>query len=113
MTPYELLKKLYPINRSITGKGVEMTLRIIQETLNGLQILKIPSGTQCFDWVVPDEWNVQTAFLENDRGERVLDFQKITFTWSDIRFRSTPHSLSKSSKSTSILWKKCPTRSPT
>ena len=76
MTPYELLKKLYPINRSITGKGVEMTLRIIQETLNGLQILKIPSGTQCFDWVVPDERNVQTAFLENDRGERVLDFQK-------------------------------------
>jgi len=76
MTPYQLLERLFPINRSITGQGVEESLEIIKTLLPALRILKIPSGTQCFDWVVPEEWYARNAFLEDDSGERILDFKE-------------------------------------
>ena len=47
---------LFPINRSLTGKGVYETFNYLLEnfSLNG-ELKSIPSGTQVFDWVVPDE----------------------------------------------------------
>ena len=35
---YELAKKLWPINRSITGEGIRQTLNIISQILPELQI---------------------------------------------------------------------------
>ena len=34
---------------------------------------RIPTGTPAFDWTVPREWNVREAYVENARGERVID----------------------------------------
>lgn len=70
-----LLKRLYPICRSITGNGVRETLRILQEHIP-LEMHEIPSGTQVFDWTVPKEWNIRDAYVKNMRGERVIDFTK-------------------------------------
>lgn len=72
---YDLMVRLYPINRSITGNGVRETLEIIQEYIP-LHINEAPTGTQVFDWVIPDEWNVRDAYIKNSRGEKVVDFQK-------------------------------------
>lgn len=72
--PYELMKTLFPICRSITGNGVRQSLRIIRDILSGLQIHEIPSGTQCFDWTVPNEWNIRQGWLANEQGERIVDF---------------------------------------
>lgn len=68
-------KGLFPITRSITGEGVRETLRMIQEELPELIIREVPSGTQCFDWTVPQEWKVSDAFIEDSLGNRVLDFK--------------------------------------
>ena len=38
-------KTLFPINRSITGKGINKTLKIIKENFPKLNIKKIKSGT--------------------------------------------------------------------
>lgn len=73
---YELLKRLFPICRSITGNGVRETLRILQEYVTDLQVVEVPSGTEVFDWIVPAEWNIEDAYVENEAGERVIDFQK-------------------------------------
>ncbi|CAN5362578.1 DUF4910 domain-containing protein [soil metagenome] len=70
---YSLMAELYPICRSITGRGVEKTLSIIQKYIP-LLIHKIPSGTKVFDWEIPKEWNIVDAYVKNMKGEKVIDF---------------------------------------
>lgn len=68
-------KELWPICRSITGDGVRQTLGRIKDLLPDLEIHEVPTGTKCFDWNVPDEWNIYEAFIEGPDGERVVDFR--------------------------------------
>jgi aminopeptidase-like protein len=72
---YEWAKDLFPINRSITGKGLRETLVYIKNILPDLEIKEVSSGTVAFDWEIPDEWNINTAYIEDENGQRVLDFQ--------------------------------------
>lgn len=74
ISAHRLATELFPICRSITGPGVRRTLGIIQRELPDLTITEVPSGTQCFDWVVPNEWTIREAFVERSDGVRVVDF---------------------------------------
>jgi len=71
---HDLARRLWPIHRSITGNGTRETLRILQEYLPGLTINEVPTGTQVFDWTIPDEWNVRGAQLVGPDGEVVVDY---------------------------------------
>jgi aminopeptidase-like protein len=71
---YRLIADLYPICRSITGDGVRQTLHCLQQHIP-LEIQEVPTGKQVFDWTVPKEWQVRDAYIKNDRGEKVVDFQ--------------------------------------
>lgn len=72
---YELVKKLYPICRSITGDGVRKTLRIIKKHIP-IETHEVASGTKAFDWTVPKEWNIKDAYIKDPRGIRIADFKK-------------------------------------
>ena len=72
---YQLMTDLYPICRSITGDGLRKSLRMIQQYIP-LELFEVPSGTKVFDWTVPKEWNIKDAYVENSKGERIIDFKK-------------------------------------
>jgi aminopeptidase-like protein len=70
---YQLIRKLYPINRSITGAGLRETLKVVSEHI-ALTVSEVPSGTKVFDWQIPVEWNIRAAYIEDAQGKRILDY---------------------------------------
>jgi len=68
--------RLWPINRSLTGKGNKETLKILSEIIPTLKTHEIPSGTQCFDWTVPPEWSIKEAWIKDSKGNKIIDFAK-------------------------------------
>jgi aminopeptidase-like protein len=72
---YALMAKLYPICRSITGGGLRKTLRILGDHIP-LSIEEVPTDTKVFDWTVPQEWNIKTAYIEDCVGNRIVDFNR-------------------------------------
>lgn len=71
---HALITELYPICRSITGKGVRETLDILGRYIP-LEIHQVPTGTPVFDWTVPKEWNIEDAYVKNSKGEKIIDFK--------------------------------------
>lgn len=76
---YGLAEELFPICRSISGKGVRETLAIIKREVPNLTICNVPSGTKVFDWTVPKEWIIHSAYIDKMEGNkfvnRVIDFK--------------------------------------
>tara|TARA_B100000029_G_C17609724_1_gene969034 strand:- start:17475 stop:18770 length:1296 start_codon:yes stop_codon:yes gene_type:complete len=71
---YGWAKDLFPICRSLTGKGNLETLKYLQDIAPKINIKKIPSGQQVFDWEVPDEWNINEAWIKDEHGKDIINF---------------------------------------
>lgn len=65
---------LWPLNRSLTGNDNRKTLQILSDIFP-INIHETPSGTQCFDWVVPPEWNAKEAWIKDENGNVIVDFK--------------------------------------
>ena len=77
---YDLAGILFPICRSITGQGVKDTLSILADYIGeqdgrGMEIRNVSSGTKVFDWTIPKEWVIREAFIEDEKGNHVIDFK--------------------------------------
>jgi aminopeptidase-like protein len=71
---HAFMRELFPICRSITGDGVRETLAAVARRIP-LELHEVPSGTNVLDWTVPDEWNIEDAYIAKD-GRRVVDFRE-------------------------------------
>jgi aminopeptidase-like protein len=71
---YRWICDLFPLNRSLTGIGVVSTLEYIKAIIPDLTIRYVETGFCACDWIVPDEWSVEEAFIETVDGNRVVDF---------------------------------------
>ena len=97
------LEKLFPICRSITGNGNRETLKILNE-ISSINIKEIPSGTKIYDWTIPDEWNINDAWIKGSNGQKLIDFKnnnlhvinysspvKKELTWAEIKRHLNTH----------------------
>ena len=79
---YNLIKKLYPITRSLTGNGNRETLSIINDIIP-IETFEVPSGTKAFDWEVPKEWNIKNAYIKDTKGNKIAEVSKAD-RWRDV-----------------------------
>jgi len=70
----DLIKRLYPIQRNLTGPNNLETLETIKEYLP-IKITSIPSGTKVFDWIVPKEWHIKDAYIKDDSGKTIVSYK--------------------------------------
>ncbi len=73
---FKLAEELFPICRSITGNGTRVTLKRLQKEVPEITLHEVPSGTQVFDWIIPKEWKIEEAYIEDSAGHRIIDFKE-------------------------------------
>lgn len=73
---HDFCRALFPLCRSITGDGFRQSLLAVKKILPGLTIFEVPTGTSCFDWVVPKEWNIHDAYIVTPGGNKICNFKK-------------------------------------
>jgi aminopeptidase-like protein len=72
---FALAARIFPFCRSITGNGVRQTLRELAAYIP-LEMHEVPTGTPVLDWTIPREWNICDAWIKNERGEKIVDFNR-------------------------------------
>src|SRR4051794_39376482 len=96
---HALAADLYPICRSVTGPGVRQTLAHLAKFVP-LETFEVSSGTKVFDWEVPREWSIRDAYIKDESGRRIVDFQQLnlhvvgyslpvrrSMSWSELKPR--------------------------
>jgi aminopeptidase-like protein len=73
--PYELVKELFPIHRTIAGPGITKSLELIKKHIPGMKIKSVSSGKKVWDWKVPEEWSIDSAWIEDLQGRRIIDYK--------------------------------------
>ena len=73
---YTFAKEIFPIHRSITGKGLRETLNKIKKINPSLQLKSLPSNQKVFDWKIPYEWSINSAYIIDPLGKKICDFKK-------------------------------------
>ena len=69
-----LARKLWPLNRSLSGKGVDQSLKIIKKEIP-INIIKFKSGTKVFDWRIPNIWEINDAWIKDSKDKKILNFK--------------------------------------
>jgi len=64
---------LYPIYRTLMGKGVRESLSYIKEELIQLEVKSINSGENVFDWTIPDEWELLDGYIADLDGNKIIN----------------------------------------
>lgn len=77
---YKLVQKIFPIFRCLMGTGVRETLNILANYIGhdeaiSMKICNVESGTQVFDWIIPDEWIINEAYIEDESRKHLIDIK--------------------------------------
>ena len=69
------LKKLFPLNRSLTGDDNLKTLKEINK-ITPIKIKTIPTGKKVYDWKIPKVWKVKEAWIkELKNNKKIVNFK--------------------------------------
>ena len=66
-------------NIAITVNGRRLNnIDSVGQQLSDIPInnIEITTGTKVFDWEIPNEWNINDAYIKTPNGEKIVDFKK-------------------------------------
>ena len=69
----DLMRRLWPICRSLSGPGIRETFDVISEMVD-LKHRRVETGAKVYDWYVPKEWTIRDAYIRDSYGRKVVDF---------------------------------------
>jgi hypothetical protein len=72
----KIIKDLFPICRSITGPGIQKSLKYLENIVPEFRRLKFKTGSKVFDWKIPKEWNINDAYVKDLKNKKIIDFKK-------------------------------------
>lgn len=70
----KLINDIWFKRRDIISDGFDESLDYISKIIP-LKVHKIPTGTKCWTWVVPEKWSVKEACIEDLNGDKLLDLK--------------------------------------
>ncbi len=70
----KLINDLWFKRRDIVSDGFDESLDYISKIIP-LKTHKIPTGTKCWTWIVPEKWTVKDAYIDDLNGKRILDLK--------------------------------------
>ena len=70
----KLIHDLWRKNRNLISDDYDQSLEYISKLIP-LKIHKIPSGTKCWTWTIPEKWSVKEAWIKDLDGNIILDFK--------------------------------------
>jgi len=73
-TKMKIIKDLWFKRRDIISDGYDESLEYLAKIIP-LVIHNIPSGTECWTWIVPDKWTIKDAYVEDLDGSRIIDLK--------------------------------------
>lgn len=75
---WELMEELFPIYRSLAGPGFHESMKAVQKRLP-IVINEFPSMSRVFDWVIPKEFKVNSSYVLDPKGNKILDFDECNY----------------------------------
>ena len=70
-----ILKKLYPFEYSICGKGNDEAIKVFKKYLN-FKIHNFESGKSLNGWTIPHSWSLKKGIILNQNKEIIFDAKK-------------------------------------
>ena len=70
---WHLINDLFPVYRTLIGPGFLESLEIIDKFLP-LNIAEFPTGMEVLDWVIPQGFKVNEAWVDDPQGKRIIDY---------------------------------------
>jgi len=70
----DLINDAWLKRRDIISDGFDESLEYISKIVP-LKIYKIPSGTKCWTWTIPEKWSVKDAFIKDMDGKEILNLK--------------------------------------
>ena len=73
-----IIKKLYPFEYSICGKGNDEAIKVFKKYLN-FKIHNFESGKSLNGWTIPHSWSLKKGIILNQNKEIIFDAKKKNF----------------------------------
>lgn len=70
----EMLQTLWPLPRDLVSDGYDAALDALARQVP-MTVHEYPTGTSCWDWLVPEKWTCEEAYIETIDGERILSYE--------------------------------------